>query len=305
MTEKSKTQALQRDHISVCICTYKRKDMLARVIERAISQVTEDKFSFEVVVVDNDNIRSAESVVKLFQEKSRYNIFYECEPEQNIALARNRAIDNSHGSLIAFIDDDEIPEECWLLNLYQTMLRFEADGVLGPVMPHYHPETPGWVIRGGFYERPSHETGSELAWQQTRTGNVLLLKNIFANEDNRFRAEFGRGGEDRDFFRRMIGKGFRFVWCAEAPVYEDIPYDRCTRSFMLKRALVRGTHPHFTANDYLKSLIAIPLYAMFLPLSLLAGQHNFMKIMIRFFDHFGRLSALAGVDFVQERYVQK
>jgi len=279
--------------------------MLARALERAISQVTEDKFSFEVIVVDNDSMRSAEAVVKGFQEKSDYEILYECEPEQNIALARNRAVDNAHGSLIAFIDDDEIPDEYWLLNLYQTMLRFESDGVLGPVLPHYHPETPGWVIRGGFYKRPSHVTGSELAWQQTRTGNVLLSKNIFADEDNRFRAQFGRGGEDRDFFRRMIGKGFRFVWCAEAPVYEDVPHDRCTRSFMLRRALVRGTHPHFTANDYLKSLIAIPLYVSFLPFSLFAGQHNFMKILIRIFDHFSRLSALAGFDFVQERYVQK
>ena len=35
---------------------------------------------------------------------------YCVEPRQNIALARNKALQNAEGDLIAFIDDDEFPD---------------------------------------------------------------------------------------------------------------------------------------------------------------------------------------------------
>ena len=95
----------------------------------------------------------------------------------------------------------------------------------------------------------------------------MLRRAIFDNGENLFKREFGSGGEDRDFFRRMIAKGLRFVWCAEAPVYESVPAERCRRSFMLRRALLRGQLPHFTGIDFLKSLFAVPLYTASLPSS--------------------------------------
>ena len=85
------------------------------------------------------------------------------------------------------------------------------------VVPYYESgNLPKWVVDGKFYERPSHRTGEVLHWTNTRTGNVMFRRDIFESGENLFRQEFGRGGEDRDFFRRMITKGFRFVWCAES-----------------------------------------------------------------------------------------
>ena len=40
--------------------------------------------------------------------------------KQNIALARNKAIENAKGDFIAFIDDDEFPLDQWLLNHVQS-----------------------------------------------------------------------------------------------------------------------------------------------------------------------------------------
>ena len=108
-------------------------------------------------------------------------------------------------------------------------------------------------------------TGEVLHWKNTRTGNVMLKKDIFKSGANLFRSKFGSGGEDRDFFRRMVDKGFHFVWCAEAPVSRAVTAERCKRSFMLRRALLRGQLPHFTIIDLAKSLVAIPLYTMALP----------------------------------------
>ena len=293
----------QKPHICVCICTYKRPKLLRRLLSKLEEQETEGLFNYSIVIVDNDRSESARQTVESCARQSKISISYYVEPEQNIALARNMAVENTRGDFIAFIDDDEVPSGSWLINLYKACDDFHADGVLGPVVPYYEVDPPKWVVDGKFYERPSHRTGEVLHWTNTRTGNVMFRRDIFESGENLFRQEFGRGGEDRDFFRRMITKGFRFVWCVEAPVYEAIAAERCTRSFMLRRALLRGQLPHFTTVDFGKSLIAVPLYTASLPFLVVAGDHLFMKYLIKDFDHIGRLLALFGINVIKEKYV--
>jgi hypothetical protein len=131
----------------------------------------------------------------------------------------------------------------------------------------------------------------------------MFRKDIFDDGDNRFRREFGSGGEDRDFFRRMIAKGYRFVWCAEAPVYETVTAERCTRSFMLRRALLRGQSPHFTRVDLVKSLFAVPFYTTILPFLFLCSNNLFMKYLIKVCDHIGRIFWFCGINIIKDKYV--
>lgn len=298
-----------RDHITVCICTYKRLKLLEHLLSELQNQITEELFTYSIVVVDNDYTWSARTSVESFNENSIIDIEYYNEPRQNIALARNKAVDNAKGNFIAFIDDDEFPDNDWLLNLYKVYGRFKADGVLGPVKAYYETVSPTWVKKGKFYETPSRKTGFVLSWQNTRTSNVLVRRDIFERSKNMFAPAFGSGGEDRDFFRRMIDKGHTFVWCAEAPVHETIPPDRCKRIFMLKRALLRGQvsllHPSFGFLDIIKSGIAVLMYSFALPILLLLGHHIFIKYLVKDFDHIGRLLAVCGFYVVKEKYVMK
>ena len=290
-------------HISVCICTYRRPELLEKLLNALEGQDSGGVFTYSAVVVDNDHMGSAEKTVQDFIARSSIFISYHVEPEQNIALARNKAVENATGEFIAFVDDDEVPARNWLINLYTALEEFRADGVLGPVVPFYEVDPPKWVVRGEFYERPSHRSGEVLDWTHTRTGNVLLRSSIFSTKQNLFRPEFGSGGEDRDFFKRMIAKRFRFVWCAEALVHEAVTADRCTRSFMLRRALLRGQLPHFTTIDCMKSLLAVPLYTVSLPFLLIIAHHLFMKYLIKDFDHIGRILSFCGVNLIKDRYV--
>src|SRR3972149_1567705 len=79
-----------------------------------------------------------------------------------------------------------------------------VDGVLGPVKPYFEQEPPKWVTRGGFFERPTHETGYRIGLSDARTGNVLFRRKILDGVVEAFRSEFGTGGGDIDFFRRMM-----------------------------------------------------------------------------------------------------
>ncbi|MBZ5706580.1 MAG: glycosyltransferase family 2 protein [Acidobacteriia bacterium] len=293
-------------HICVCICTYKRAELLARLLDELRNQLTDGLFTYSIVVVDNDNSQSAKAVVSDFAASSAITVRYCVEPQQNIALARNRAIENAVGDFVAFIDDDEFPTRSWLLTLFKTCREYGVDGVLGPVKPHFQQDVPKWVVKGGFYDRPSYRTGSVIDGKKGRTGNVLLKKTIFSAGEQPFRPEF-RTGEDQDFFRRMIEKGHVFIWCDEAMAYETVPPVRWKRTFMLKRALLRGAsaviHPTFGAREVAKSIVAVPLYAVALPFALMAGQHRFMLLSVKLCDHLGKLLALAGIQPVKQQYV--
>ena len=299
-------RAPARPHTTVCVCTFRRPVLLARLLEALNGQETDGAFTYSIVVADNDAERSSESVVSSFAISTRLAVRYCVEPRQNIALVRNKAIANAEGDFIAFIDDDECPPPRWLATLVGACHRYRVDGVLGPVRPRFEESPPRWVVAGKFYERPTYPSGSLIGWRQGRTGNVLLRSHIFEHGTPPFRAEF-LTGEDQDFFRRMIERGHRFVWCEEAAVHEVVPPVRWRRTFMIRRALLRGgislLHPTFGAREVVTSLVAVPAYTAFLPVALLLGQAAFMTYVVKLCDHLGRLLALLHIRPIKESYV--
>ena len=297
------------EHISVCVCTYRRPDLLNALLKKMLVQQTSNLFTFSVVVIDNDHDETAKGTVRAFQDRAAIEVKYYCEPLQNISLARNKAVKNAVGDFFAFIDDDEFPSESWLLNLFNTIKKYNVDGILGPVSPYFESSPPDWILKGKICERKRYSTGTILKnYRDTRTGNVLLSRQIFNDDKNLFNPEFGRtGGEDVDFFRRMMGKGLIFMWCDEAIVYEIVPVERLTKYYYYKRAFLRGKvslqHRSSMTKFYyvIKSIIAFILYSLALPLFYISGEHMFIKYMIKYCDHLGRLLSVIGLNLVKEK----
>jgi len=292
-------------NISVCVCTYKRPELLKHLLEELAGQETAGRFTYSIVVADNDAVESARPLVANFSAAAAVPIQYCVEPQQSISLVRNKALKHARGNFIAFIDDDEFPTQRWLLTLFEASQKYGVDGVLGPVLPHFDKAAPEWVIRGGFYHRPTYPTGFVISWNQGRTGNVLLKKRVIEAEEQPFDPAFHRAS-DQDFFRRMIDKGFVFVWCNEAVAYEVVPPSRWRRAFMIKRALLRGRnslqHPTVRSRSIVKSFIAVPAYAVALPFSLVLGQRWFMPCLIKFFDHLGKVLTVMGINPIKSPF---
>jgi glycosyltransferase involved in cell wall biosynthesis len=269
------------------------------------NQVTNGLFTCSVVVADNDVAQSASSAVKEFSLSSQLPVTYCVEPQQNIASARNKALRHADGDFIAFIDDDEFPTPNWLHSLLETCVTYGVDGVLGPVKPHFDFEPPAWIRKGHFFDRPTSVTGTKLDWTMTRTGNVLFKASILNSVQTPFRPDFATAGEDMDFFRRMMEQGHTFIWCNEAVAYENIPTSRCTRSFIFKRALLRGSnfpkHPKHRIRNITKSLIAVPSYTLLLPILWFCGEHLFIAYVSKLLDHGSRLLAFCGLPLAKER----
>jgi succinoglycan biosynthesis protein ExoM len=295
------------DLISVCVCTFRRPNMLVKTLEGIAGQKTSPAFSYEIVVVDNDSTRSAEDTVLKFRANNSPNIWYDCEAIRSISHARNRTIKNAKGNLIAFIDDDEYPQNDWLINMYDAFKRSNASGILGPVKPSFDVTPPNWLVKSKILERKSLENMSVIKDAiHTRTGNVLVDRRLFDTEEAPFDPKYGRiGGGDTEFFRRMMLRGHSFVWCETGIVFETVTQDRYERMYYLRRAFVRGVanarQTRIFSGSTVKSIIASAIYSISLPFLLVLGHHHFMKVLIKDCDHIGKLLALIKIEPVKER----
>ena len=298
------------DHIGVCICTFKRASLLKPLLLGMDRQKLDGGFTFSVHVVDNDARGTAESVVAESRRRSRVAVSYDVEPIQNIAMARNRAVAASRGNFIAFMDDDEFPADDWLARLYAACREYRADGALGPVKPHYTPETPSWLRKSRLCERPSHPTGTVLNFLQTRTGNVLFRRGILEGVAEPFPPAMGReGGEDIDFFRRMIARGHKFVWCEEAPVFEHILAERCKPAYYLDKYLrIGGLTGETMRTSYGTRLRGIArsgfmtvLFGAIAAGGAVLGPHAVMRSLVKGAYHAGVLAGCIGYVPVRER----
>jgi len=275
------------DHISVCICTYHRNQMLERLLRNVALQENGGLFDFSLVVVDNDASGPARETVTRLQEELGLNITYGIEPEQTIPAARNHALRLARGNYIGIIDDDELPPQHWLITMYRAIHTFDVDGALGPVHPFFEQQPPDWLIKGGFCDRPVHRTGTLLHSDQTRTGNVLLKKEVFDKHHFCFDLKCKTSGSDRMFFKEAMQVGCRFVAVEEAPVYEIVPPERWTKGYYLKRALVHGSNAHKNFINQrrglskmivaMKAIVAISTYLLVLPFCAFVGTHMVMK----------------------------
>jgi succinoglycan biosynthesis protein ExoM len=296
---------MSKPHISICICSFKRPQCLRRTLENLCDLETEDLFDYSIVVVDNDRDQTALAVASDFARAIPIEVFYGVEPEQNISLARNKALELATGDFIAWIDDDEFPKKNWLLNFYKTLQETHSDGALGPVEPVFEGTPPSWILKGKFFQkRRCSVTGSKLKWNQTTTANAIVRRDIFKGLTEPFRRQFSSGCEDVDFFKRMMEYGYNFLWCNEAVVHEVIPPTRWRRLYLFRRALLRGqNNRHFAdAQSIAKSIIALPLYLLLLPFLLVMGQHFFMRYLIKIGDHAGNLLGVAGFNFMGKKY---
>ena len=292
-----------RDHINVCICTYKRINLLDRLLEKLRNQITDSTFTYDIIIVDNDFLCSAKDVVGRVRNKGNLDIKYFFEPIQNIALARNKTVENATGTLIVFLDDDEFPYERWLLDLYLVYRSHVCDGVLGPVFPYFEREPPSWVKKGRFFEKKILKKVKYLKWEEMYTSNVLVSRSSLLRLNQKFDERLGRtGGEDSAFFKNMINNGCSFVWANDVYVYEMIPQERWSMKWLLKRSLRTGgtfSKLKFDELNFLgkvfytcKFFVGVLVFLIYLPFSVIFGKHVFVKYMMKLFSNIGKIGGV-------------
>jgi succinoglycan biosynthesis protein ExoM len=226
-------------NVSVCIATYQRAQRLSALLDDLVLQ---EHRPHEIVVVDNDPAGSARVIVELHLERGTpFPIHYDIQPIKNISLTRNRTVEMASGDWLAFIDDDERAPAAWLKLLVHAATRYAASGVLGPVEPIVPASAPAWIRHGSFYDWARMRTGSVVAPNKLRFGNVLLHGGLLRGAAPPFDPAYGlTGGEDGDLLARLAHHGACIVWCDEAIVHEPVEASRLSLRWLMLRSLRGG-----------------------------------------------------------------
>jgi glycosyltransferase involved in cell wall biosynthesis len=230
----------KRADVAICVASCRRPEGLHALLGGLAAQVFPgDPPSLCVHVIDNDLAASARPVVEAAQSWFPHPIEYAAERRPGIPQTRNASLSSALGSAewLAFIDDDEIPDPCWLTRLLETQRASGADVVTGPVVARFQAPPPEWVRRGAFFDPPRHPTGAEVV--TAYTNNALVRADAVAalpwGFDERLRV-----GEDSEFFERLRARGSRIVWCDEALVHDSVPPERATWKWLVARGFGNG-----------------------------------------------------------------
>jgi len=119
--------------ISVVVCTRDRPDQ----IKKCLNRLTQQKYPrYEVVVVDNAPTSDALRAVVEGQAGDGAKFRYCVEPRPGLSWARNSGIAAAESNIIAFLDDDDEPDEYWLAQIADGFARGGQIGcVSGIVLP--------------------------------------------------------------------------------------------------------------------------------------------------------------------------
>jgi succinoglycan biosynthesis protein ExoM len=287
--------------VLICIPTFKRPRMLARLLDKIAGLETDA--DVRVLVADND--AEGRAGYQLCQDIKQYRwpLTAVVAEARGIAQIRNTLIKNAlstDAQFIAMIDDDEWPQQDWLDQFLKTARDTSADVLQGSILFGHGEAADGH----GDIRRP---TGPVAMLQGA--GNLLIRRAVLDEMTAPwFDPQFAlSGGEDRDFFVRLERAGKRFAWSDGARAHGDVPDTRAGLGWLLRRAYSVGNSdmrvllkhrpgPLRLAAEFLKilaSLLLSPLAA-----AILAVSPNRRALPLqKLFRAAGKLSAMAGLRY--------
>lgn len=224
--------------VSVVVPTHRRNDLLNRCLEALVAQdLSPDRF--EIIIADDGGNPDTRSFVASWQTRLHVPIHYVAvTPRGGPARARNEGWRRARGAIIAFTDDDCIPERSWLREGIAAM-NSGADALSGRVVMPL-PDRPT------DYERDA----AGLATAEFVTANCFCRRaalQAVGGFDERFTMAWR---EDSDLQFSLLTRGFRIHKAPTAVVLHPIRSARFGVSLWQQKksvfnCLLRRKHPQW------------------------------------------------------------
>ncbi|QMW02956.1 glycosyltransferase family 2 protein [Spirosoma foliorum] len=200
---------------SVVIPTYQQPALLLKCLD-ALGRQRLSRDQFEIIVVDEGNSPETETAVQLFAKQvardgGPIEVRYLGQPERRgPAAARNRGWRAARGRIIAFTDDDCLPESEWLSS---ALLCFQRGAqVMSGQLRVYLPNQP----------TPLDRTATILKRAEFMSSNCFCRKSTLERV-NGFEEAFDIDWrEDSDLQFKFIQAGIPIGKCTEAVVVHHI-----------------------------------------------------------------------------------
>lgn len=211
----------QQVDVSVVICTRNRASYLKTCLEHLENQVCKPS---EIIVVDN---ASTTQDTKRVSEQFA-SVRYVREERPGLDIARNRGAMEAKSSIIAYTDDDTIPDPYWTFRVNETFKDPDIAAMTGLVMAaslnteaevifeKFWPFNRGYISKKYDYNffSATLETGPPV-WEIGAGANMAFRKEIF-EEVGYFdeRLDVGAAGcsGDSELWYRILANGFNILY---------------------------------------------------------------------------------------------
>ena len=200
--------------IGVIVPTIGEAAALARCLDAVLDG---DVAPTEVVVVDQSDDEDVARVVAARGPSVR-RVGSEA---RGLSAARNLGARTATADVLAFTDDDCVPDARWVAELGRAFEAHDAPAaVTGPMLP-LPDQAPGRVAVSSRTSREHREfTGRALPWEVGTGGNTAVyrawLERVGGFDERLGVGTPGDAGEDLDLFRRLLQEGGRIVYAPDA-----------------------------------------------------------------------------------------
>lgn len=239
----------EKPRVSIIICTYNRADLLRITLESLSS--LQDIEKAEVLIVDNNSSDHTRSVADAFIKlnKSKIVAHYCFELMQGLSAARNTGIHAAEGDIIAFLDDDAVPCEEWIITILTTFdSRRDVYAMGGIIYPNFESGRPAWLIKALELPYTIVDNGRAVKEYPPNLhpfgANMAIRKSFL--ENHLFPTHLGRkgtmllSGEESWLFNQMKKEGKTILYHPHMSVVHFIPDSRLTREWIQERYYYQG-----------------------------------------------------------------
>lgn len=221
--------------ITVAIPTLDRPDGLLRCLEALLIHGT--VLPEEVLIVDQGNYQLGEEVINELRSKSAVPIVHCAQARLGLSAARNLASSQATHEIIAFTDDDCVPNPDWLARIERTFIAEpKFDGVTGRILPFGDASPELFPVSTRTKQKAATFQGRKFPWDVGSGGNFAIkrekLQRVNGYDERLGTGSAGKSAEDIDIFYRLLLAGTVIRYQPEVVIYhERQDAERLIRSF--------------------------------------------------------------------------
>ncbi|MCX5515492.1 glycosyltransferase [Kaistia algarum] len=292
--------------LTIIICTY-RRPQIVDTLESLIEQDLPAGLCPRFLIVDNDEIPSAEATVRLFfTDHDRVPYRYVHAPKQDICIARNAGLTYCETRWALMIDDDERATSGCIKQIWEA--RGSRQAVFGRTEALYDEKAPRWMREADLH---SNKIIPGRVLDKGHTSIALVDVDFVRLHGLHFEPRLGQvGGEDMTFFNDMFFAGGELGYAPEAVVTEVVPPGRSRLSWVIKRRFRAGQVACWMAQRrqsqrerLVAGLRSTAIFGVSIVSAagwLIVSPARSAQWLARATEHLGRLAHAAGVPLYRE-----
>lgn len=234
-----------RTSISVIVCTFNRCESLEDTLRSLTAMEVPDGIDWDVLVVDNNSTDQTKATVEAIASTcTAVPVRYVCERTPGLSHARNRGVNSTQSTYIAFTDDDVLVGKDWLANIVRAFETRRLDCVGGRVVPHWLGPRPAWLTDNLLYVLAMLDYGGAAFDFAGDDPRILFGANFAFRRDllvrmGMFNVSLGRkggfgAGEDKDVFDKLRAAGGRAAYDPAITVLHKVPPERMDKRYFRK-----------------------------------------------------------------------